>query len=331
MIASVWPATLAGHVARLIARHPDLARRLALAPERTLHALGIWLYDAIAREIEDEAMAAMMIGTDARLLLAAALPNHSPDLPRALGRVGAQVKKARFYGDLNTVLSGPAAKALPREGQITAAHLRTACRIVEFGTPLTHIAAVLAGSDHRVNAAAGAVRYLRALGLARAIEETPPCSGWRSFASRLMDDLDAARSPITDFPVLPGWRLIETVADLRKVGHALRLCVAEFAYGSANYLQTFLGGRAAFVVSDEHRTLALVSRFGDEWVVTEASRRGNGPPPVQVRQALEDGLRHAGLCVAVIDPCSAVEQVLSEARRRAFDLAVAEDGEPALA
>jgi hypothetical protein len=115
------------------------------------------------------------------------------------------------------------------------------------------------------------------------------------------------------------------LTDLRKVGHALRLCVAEFAYGSANYLTTFLGGRAAFVVSDEHKSLALVTKFEEEWVVTEISRRGSGLPPVQVRQDLEDRLRAAGLCVGLIDPGSAVESVLSEARRRAFDLTAAED------
>jgi hypothetical protein len=331
MLTAVWPEPLAGRVARLIARHPDLARRLALAPQRTLHALAIWLYDAIGREIEDEAMATAMQTTDARLLLAEAMPDHAPDLHRLLGRLGAKVKGAAFYRDLNAVLVGPAAKALPREGQITAAHLRTARVIAEFGKPLTHIASVLAGSDHRVNAAAGAVRYLRALGLARAIEETPPGAGWKSFASRLTDDLDAARSPITNFPVPPGWRLIETVGNLRKVGHALRLCVAEFAYGSGSYLNTFLGGKAVFLTSEEHKSLALVTHFGDEWVVTEISRRGYGLLPVQVRCHLEAGLRDAGLRVALIDPCSAVESVLSEARRRATDLSLAEDGDPAVA
>lgn len=325
MIAAVWPSTLAGRVARLIAACPDLGRRLALAPEKTLHMLAIWLHSTVSAEKDDREIAAILLSTEARSLLAEAMPGHAPDLPPALGRVGARVKEREFYADLDALLRGPAARALPKEGPIMPVHLSTAQAITEFGPPLTCIAGALAGSDHRVQAAAGAVRYLRALGLASSIEHTPPGSGWKAFSSRLMADLDAARAPVAEFAVPPKWRVIETVCDLREVGHRLRLCVAEFAFGSSNYLNSFLGGKAVFLTSDEHKTLALVARFAGEWVVTEISRRGNGPPPSHVRRELEDGLRAAGLSVASMEPFIAVEFVLSEGRRRAMDLSLAED------
>ncbi len=331
MIASIWPETLAGRVARLIAGHPDLGRRLALASERTLHLLAIWLHHAVAAGMDDDAMAAAILGTDARRLLAEALSDPSPDLPRALGRVGAKVRDAAFYRDLNAVLSGPAANALPSEGQITRAHLRTAQAIVAFGRPLTHIAAPLAGSDRLIEAAGAAVRYLRALGLAKAIEETPPRSGWKAFARRMMDDLDAACSPLAALPAPSGWRVIETVGDLRAVGRALRLCVADLGFGAPDYLNSFISGRAAFLTSEQHKALALVARFEDEWVVTELSLRAHGTPSSQVRRDLEEGLRAGGLRVASLEPVSAIMMVLSQARCRGLGLSVAEDDDPAAA
>lgn len=319
MLRMVWPDALARRVARLIVADPRVAQRLTLAPERAVHATAIWLYANGPETKDDETLAARLVSTDMRVLLAEAMPGHSPDLLSALSRVGRRVMPQAFYRDLDAILAGPAATALPRHDGITRSHLETARRIVQFGCPLTSIAGALASSPASVTAAASLVRWLRDLGVAREIEETPPGSGWQAFVRRALTDLDRARSPLIDIPVPSGWRALMTVADLRQAGRDLRLCVAEFGFGSAGYVQSLVTGHALFVRSEAHGALASLHQFGRAWVVGEISITDNRAVSDDVRLELEAGLRGLGIHVGELEPTRALEMLVGRARRREFD------------
>lgn len=314
MLVGAWPEDLAPVVANLIAADARLAQRLSLAPPKALHGIAIWLRSPAARDADVLTVAAKVRDTDYRDLVRAAMPDAAPGLLAALGRLGAMVGPPGLYTRLNAVLNSPAAAALPAEGRITLSHLRTAERIVAFGRPLTTISKALAGSESGVDAAIGVVRLLRHLGYAKAVESTPPGSGWAAFKRRVLSDLGSARTPHTDFPQPPGWRLVETISDLEKAGRDLRLCIGGYGYGSVHYLRSHLTGDAVFLRSEGPPAFVMVSRLLGEWWIQEMNVCGDGGPPTALRSSLEDGLRAAGLRLAPLDPMSSIEVVVHRGR-----------------
>ena len=327
MLTRTWPADLASTVARLIAADARLAQRLALAPSRVVHGIAIWLRSDAARDLDVLTMAERVRTTDFRDLVREAMPDLAAGFIAALGRLDRIVGPTSFYGRLNAVLLSPAAAALPREGVITPAHLRTAEKIVSFGPPLTAMSKALAGSDSGVDAAAGVVRLLRELRLAKAVEATPVGSGWSAFLARVLSDLDAARTPHMDFPAPPGWSLMETVGDLERAGRDLRLCVAGYSYGAIHYLRAHMTGQAVLLRSDDPPALVMLNQMFGQWWISEINLRGNGRPPTALRASLEEGLRAAGVRLADLDPMSGIEIVVHRGRRSEMRLDEAEDGQ----
>lgn len=327
MLASAWPPDLASTVACLIAADARLAQRLALAPSRALHGIAIWLRSDAARDLDVLTMAERVRTTDFRDLVREAMPNAADGFIAALGRLDRIVGPTSLYTRLNAVLLSPAAAALPRDGVITPAHLRTAEKVVSFGHPLTAMSKALAGSDSGVDAAAGVVRLLRTLRLAKAVEATPVGSGWSAFLARVLRDLDAAQTPHPDFPVPPGWSLLKTIGDLDRAGRDLRLCVAGYSYGAVRYIRAHLTGEAVLLRSDDPPALAMLNHMLGEWWISEINLRGNGRPPTALRASLEEGLRAAGVRLADLDPMSGIEIVVHRGRRSEMRLDEAEDGQ----
>lgn len=327
MLVGAWPQDLASVVAHLVAADARLAQRLALAPPRALHGIAVWLRSAAAQDLDVLSMAERVRTTDFRDLVREAMPDLADGFIAALGRLDRTVAPKRLYTRLNAVLLSPAAAALPREGVITPAHLRTAEKIVSFGHPLTAMSKSLAGSDSGVDAAAGVVRLLRKLSLAKAVEATPMGSGWNSFLARVLSDLDAARTPHSDFPAPPGWTLMETIGDLEKAGRDLRLCLAGYSYGAIHYLRAHLTGDAVFLRSDDPPSLVMLNQMVGEWWISEINLRGNGRPPTMLRASLEEGLRAAGVRLAELDPMSGIEIVVHRGRCSEVRREEANDGQ----
>jgi hypothetical protein len=148
-----------------------------------------------------------------RELLAHAVPSLHPRLFSMFDRLGPTARNLDVYRRLNDALHGPAAEAIFEADQVSD-HLLSLLDRIAKDRVLWAARKAIGTSDYGERSLTSALAFLRAHGLAFAIETLPPGSGWRAVLRRLKADLGRARGPVPAFLPPDGWRRVETMAQL---------------------------------------------------------------------------------------------------------------------
>ncbi len=225
------------------------------------------------------------------MLLSQAVNNPHPRLYRLLDRLGPTALDMAFYESLNDVLHGPAADLLLEVDEITGTHLKLATQVIADPVLLAARKAI-GWSEIDLNHLQHALKYLRAKGLSDEIEKLPPGAGWKAILKRLSNDLGGARAQLASFAAPAGWRQIEDVAGLWRVGRALGNCVSSIRSGGVNYVEELIAGEAVYLAHDaEPVMLACVRNVGPNlWTLAEISTSRAGSDFTKARETLRAGL-----------------------------------------
>jgi hypothetical protein len=109
---------------------------------------------------------------------------------------------------------------------------------------------------------------------------------------RISSDMGRARAPRARFAAPVGWRQIEDVAGLWRVGHTLENCVASFRAGGEGYVEQLVSGDAVYLAhDDEPAMLACIRNVGPNlWTLGETTISRRGSDIMKTREALRAGL-----------------------------------------
>lgn len=329
MIAAVWGEQLSPVVAALIVARPQLGHRLALAPCRVLHVLAAYIAHALEQDVSTSCIAADVDTQDIRDLLGRAIPAPHPRFFGLLDRIGEHAQPLAFYRKLNQALSGPASALVLDSEMVSEACLRVVEALAAEPVLLAARKAI-GPSDHNLKQLSSALAYLRATGLALDIEQLPHGAGWRSVTRRLSADLGRAVAPPLPFRCPSGWRPVETLSDLFRLGRELQNCVAGIGGGGTDHLISFVSGTEIFLTSDSEPTaLASLQNVGPRlWVIAETAFRRHHPGRLPLigglRIALGEVLAEAGHVLLEIAPVSALQSIAWQAK---FNVAQGEDAD----
>jgi hypothetical protein len=291
MITQVWGETLAPVVAALIVDQPSLASRIVLASRRVVHALAAYIYHALESQHDTAQIAREIDRQDVRALLSLAISNPHPRFYRMLERLGPTALNMTTYQNLNDVLHGPAADLLMTADGITDSHLNLVGTIVADPVLLAARKAI-AWSGADLQHLQHALVYLRAKGLSDDIEKLPPGAGWKSILRRISTDLGRARAPRASFEAPTGWRQIEDVAGLWRIGTALGNCVSSLRSGGDAYIRDLIAGHSVYLVHDDEPViLACIRKVGPNfWTLGETTTARIGSDIMRGCEALRTGL-----------------------------------------
>ncbi len=314
MIASVWGPTLSTTVAALIVERPHLGYRLALAQRKVVHGLAAYILHALEQNLGAPAIAAEVDARDIRDLLACAVPNIHPRLWGMLDRLGDKSLSLAFYRQVNEILRGPASDLL------------LACEVVnEPGLGIIEVIAqdpvllaahkAIGNNNSNLNVVVSAVAFVRASGLAVDVEQLPTGSSWRALNRRITTDLARAIAPPLKFRQPEGWRHVETMSEMLRIGIEMENCIATFRGSGGHHLFNFMSGIEVFFISEaEPFTLAAVQDVGPGlWMITqmEGAARVSGtlPPFRELREPLNKALAEVGHKLLETAPASALQSI----------------------
>ena len=314
MIAGVGGKTLSSTVAALIVERPHLGHRLALAQRRVVHGLSAYIHHALEQSLDAPAIAAEVDVCDIRDLLARAISNRHPRLYGMLDRLGDQAMDLAFYRRMNDLLWG------------AASDLLLACELVNerglgmFGTiakdPVLLAAHKAIGNNKaNLNVVISAVAFIRASGLAVDVELLPTGSSWRALKRRITTDLSRASAPPLRFRQPDGWRHVETMSEVLRIGTEMENCVASFGGGGGHHLFNFMTGIEVFLISEaEPFTLAAIQDVGPGlWQITQmegAARESRTSPQVpELREPLNRVLAEVGHTLLETAPVDALQSI----------------------
>jgi hypothetical protein len=134
------------------------------------------------------------------------------------------------------------------------------------------------------------LKYLRMTGLSDDIEKLPTGAGWKAILRRISSDMGRARAPRASFAAPAGWRQIEDVAGLWRIGRALGNCEASFRSGGGGYIGQLVSGDAVYLAHDEPAMLACVRDVGPNlWMLGETTTSRRGSDIMKTREALRAG------------------------------------------
>lgn len=314
MIASVWGTALSTTVAALIVERPRLGHRLALAPRRVVHGLSAYILHALEQNLDASAIAADVDVRDIRDLLADAIPNVHPRLFGLFNRVGDKSMPLAFYRRANDLLRGPASDLVLASEVVNEPSLGVIA-VIAADPVLLAAQKAISNNNSNLNTVISAVAFVRASGLAVDVEQLPMGSGWRALKRRIKADLARASAPPLKFPQPKGWKHVDTVSEMLRIGTEMENCVASFGGGGGHHLFNFMSGNEIFFISEaEPLTLAAVQDVGPGlWQITqmEGAARASGtfPQPRQLRDPLNKALAEVGHKLLETAPASALQSI----------------------
>jgi hypothetical protein len=282
---SVW-GRLAPTVARLIRHNPDLAGRLTLAPESTIHCIAAFLH-CRADDVDVDRLAHEVATRDARDLLAEAVPCTHPRLYGLLRRVGPATRTLSFYRDLNIELGQPAAKILLEAPSISRDTISIA-RQLSADPVLLAARRAIGEDDIHLRHLMSVLSLLRSLGLANHIERLPSGSGIQAIFRRVKMDLRSGKPPAVSFEIPVGWQQVKDVGQLIVIGELLQNCLSIWAGDGARHVRSFLTGASAFFVHEGSPTmLASFDKLGPKtWAMREFGSTSNDENEDEERQQM---------------------------------------------
>jgi hypothetical protein len=291
MITLAWGKALSPIVSAMIVGEPALAPRITLAPRRVIHSLAAYIHHALDARHDIEQIAEEIAAQDVRVLLSRAVMNPHRRLYRMLDRLGPTALEMTFYRRLNEVLHGPAADLLLDVNEVNETHLKLVTKIIADPVLLAARKAI-GWSQIDLQQLQHILKYLRVTRLSNDIEKLPTGAGWKSILRRIGSDLGRARAPRASFAMPVGWRQIEDVAGLWRVGTTLGNCVSSFRSGGEGYVEQLIAGDAVYLARDiEPIMLACIRRVGPNlWTLGETTTSTRGSDIMEAREALRTGL-----------------------------------------
>jgi hypothetical protein len=314
----VFSDTLAGRVAGLIRQRPLLISRLITAPPEAIHSVGAYLHLSPDAMKPDATVADTITNAHPRDLLAAALPDCSPKLYRALGRAGDRVRSREFYERLGSVARSGIGDGLLDSGDLDECRLSFYETLLRMDPLIASLRGALGETAYHAEGIDSLVTFLRAH---NALHEDdfrlPARAGMPALARRLQRALGRIPAPNPGFAPPAGYRLVTTTDELQAVGRLFRNCVAMPNYNAPDFHFRLLRGAAVFLVSDDPPVLVALRQVGGGlWVVEQMAGPKNAAPPVGTEAALHRNLAAAGVRIVSTDPQAAYSRLDSQSRQR---------------
>lgn len=325
MITAVWGTTLSSTVAALIVARPHLGHRLALAQRRVVHGLSAYIHHATEQGLDPHAIAAAVDGRDIWDLLGEAIPHFHPRLYGMFDRLGDKTMPLALYRQMNDILSGPASNLLLANETVTVPLLGIV-EAVAADPVLLAAQKAIGKCSSSLHVVQSILAFVRATGLAIDVERLPPGSSWRALQRRVTADLGRATAPPLVFRNPVGWKHVEEMSELLRIGNALENCVANFNGGGHDHLLNFIAGTEVFFITEaEPLTLAAVRSVGPGlWRITEmagsARLSGTLPQFKELRGPLPDAATEIGHTLLETEPGPALQHLAWRTERTAGDL-----------
>lgn len=290
MLARVW-GHLAPNIAKLIVEKPNLAHRLTLAPSRVIHAVAIYVEWAVDHSASITGIANHLDRDEIRNLLRDAVPDLHPRFYGLLGRISGRVLERNLYLRLNTALNGPASALLLAAKAIHPAQIDMYEQVASDRVLLAAWKAV-ENNPSRGRALRDALAYLRALGVAKDIENLPSGSGWSAIQRRIERDLGRLTVPLPSFDIPSGWHHVADIATLTEAGRRFQNCLAKWTcHGARHFIRAMLGETVLLVTEEPACLLAEIERIGPQvWRIGQIVGRHNKSADEDVHDALNDAL-----------------------------------------
>ena len=305
---NIW-GTLAPRIVRLLKHRPTLARSLLCAPPRAMHAVAAFLHHAPDSRGADAVVALHIEEADPRALLRSALPAAPPRLYRALDRCGGRVRKAVFYARIASAADGPFADLLlDSTDLIDDNRLDRIESLAEMDPVIWRLPRAVLAERGQVDAIESIRRLLEACGVDAdsLLTDLPHDAGMAAVTRRLMRAVDGLRAPDVSISLPQPTRLIESVADLRRIGRDLRVCVQSAEHQGAVHWIRLVTGASVYVLMAEPRTLIELQPIArNVFTVAQLGHEDNQPVARPVTKAIHAALRDAGL-VIVRNPAGAL-------------------------
>ena len=298
-------------VAKLVIARPELAKRLALAPRSAIHSIGIFLHLCPEASGEAAEVAALIDTTHPRDLLRMALPDAPAQLYRALDRVGDRVRGRAFYRRLGAIASGQFGSAF-LAGRLSDQRLDFYEMVATMDPAVVAVCDALEESQRLAESVDVLVKFLRSH---KAITDADLClvpgAGINALLRRLQRSFDAIRAPDPGFHPPVGWRIIETIRELRSVGREFENCLNSRAPYAVKHWLRLVDGTGVYIINEKERVLVALRRVaGNLYCVDEAAKSDNEDvAPHVVRALFWDDFRAAGIQILPTSPDQAIAQL----------------------
>jgi hypothetical protein len=299
-------------MARLLRVRPSLLARLAYAPRRAIHAICAYLHLGTHTSQSDEEIALILDVTHPRDLLRLAIPDVPSRLYRALDRAGDRAKSLSFYKRLAALCRTSLVNAL-LEGDLHELSLLRAEKVLTLDPALVHLPNILRMSPSSVEGLSVLISFLKAHGvLSEHNLELPRDASLSAIVRRLLRALDNVTAPPVDFDLMPPFRLIRSVGELRRTGVALKNCIGQTERLSVHYWFALASGHALYLTRADARLLACVRRCGDDlWYIAEIAGPENEKVTELCRLEVSQALRAGGVHLLEDDPSCALSLLIS--------------------
>ena len=296
-----------GIIADLLSAEPRLAIKWALAPQRVIHAVGLFLQASELVGAPAPDIAATLMTTEARDLLRLARPNVPARLFRLLDKAELPVWPLDVYVILEQLLHAGLEDVLPGKPRITAYSVSRLKIVLEGHPLLAKTMAYFPGESDYLHAV---IQMIDRMDLLKSLQTVPRKSGPVAVARRVALDLGQARAPDVTFPVPLGWRRIVKLAELWTIAERSQLCLAPGRYEAGQYAISFLMGRSVFLFHDESRQLAQFRASpGNTWSLSQCRGERNVEAPKELEADLSAAVGAAGIWLLPRDADTALGSI----------------------
>jgi hypothetical protein len=298
----------ADRVAKLLHINPLLMRRVTYAPRSAIHAIGAFLWLSPLASQSDIRVATLLDETNPRDLLQSAIPNAPKKLYGALDRAGDYVHDKPDYERLASLCSGPLANHLLSSGSLAPRHLDRLEALLRMDPVIISLSGIWERQLCEIKCINAVIAFVRAHGAFDAADfRLPEGAGLQAVLRKLQRALDRIGAPTPGFSLLPPYRIIRTVGEMRSVGKLLNNCVKNLrSFGSDHWL-CLASGEAVYITTDAPQMLAALRQVGpDLWFLDEVEGPENADILSDTKEMLINAVHQAGVRLVRESPAHAL-------------------------